>query len=245
MNTNINIGEIVGNSINDILGNPFSFLLSILIFLFLFTLFIAIFSKKTRRNLVKLRILEKGESPGKLLLLLLIILIIIRAVQAFVIQPFLVEGDSMLPNMESGELLLIDKLHFDLDRLERGDVIVFRHNKNDQYNGKFFIKRLIGLPGDRVVVENGITTIYNKENPNGIILDESFIKYKDNIKAIDMLLGPEEYLAFGDNRKESYDSRSWGVIYKKDISGKVVFRLFPLQKISTAPGEVDFNFINK
>lgn len=151
----------------------------------------------------------------------------------------------MLPNLRSGELLLIDKLNFDVNNLKRGDVIVFRHVKNDQYDGKFFIKRLIGLPGDRVLVENGITTIYNKENPNGIILDESFIKYKDAIKNLDITLKQDEYVAFGDNRSESYDSRSWGVIYKKDISGKAVFRIYPFNEISTSPGEVSINFIRK
>jgi signal peptidase I len=145
-------------------------------------------------------------------------------------------------SFKSGELLLIDKLSFDIDLLERGDVIIFRHVKNDQYNGEFFIKRLIGLPHDRVVVESGITTIYNKENPNGEVLDEKFIKYPDFIKNIDITLGEDEYLAFGDNRAESYDSRSWGVIYKKDIAGKAVFRLYPFSKIGSNPGKVDINF---
>jgi len=208
-------------------------------------LFVAIFSKKAKHNLVKWKILEKDESPGKLLLLIVSILLIIKLLQAFVIQPFLVDGGSMLPNLQSGELLLIDKLNFDVDNLKRGDVIVFRHVKNDQYNGKFFIKRLIGLPGDRVVVENGITTIYNSEHPNGMILDESFVKYKDPIKNLDVTLGPDEYITFGDNRAESYDSRSWGVVYKKDISGKAVFRLFPFNEITSNPGKIDVNFIDK
>lgn len=245
MNININLEDLIHNFINDSLGNPYSLLLSVIIFIFLFSLFIAIFSKKTRKNLIKLKILEKNESPGKLLVLLLFILLIIKLIQSFVIQPFLVDGGSMLPNLKSGELLLIDKLNFDIEKLKRGDVIVFRHIKNDRFDGKFFIKRLIGLPGDRVVVENAITTIYNKENPNGIILDESFVKYKDNSKNIDIKLKEEEYLAFGDNRAESYDSRSWGVIYKKDISGKAVFRLYPFKDITNNPGEIEINFINK
>lgn len=245
MNININLEDFITNFINDSLGNPYSLLLSLLIFLFLFSLFVAIFSKKTRKTLVKFKILDKNESPGKLFLLLISILLIIKLIQAFVIQPFLVDGGSMLPNLKSGELLLIDKLNLDIDRLERGDVIVFRHIKNDQYNGKFFIKRLIGLPRDRVVVQNGVTTIYNEENPKGIILDESFVKYKDSSKDIDIELREDEYLAFGDNRAESYDSRSWGVIYKKDISGKAVFRLYPFKDIKTNPGEIEMNFIKR
>ncbi|MEA4910569.1 hypothetical protein SDC9_07946 [bioreactor metagenome] len=240
-----NFNDLINNFINDLLGNPYSLLLSIIIFIFLLLLLIATFSKSTRKALVKLKLLEKDESPGKLLALLVSILIIIKLIQGFVIQPFLVDGGSMLPNLKSGELLLIDKITFDIDNLKRGDVIVFRHSKNDQYNGKFFIKRLIGLPGDKIVIENGVTIIYDTKNPNGVILDESFVRFKDNVKNINIILQDGEYLVLGDNRAESYDSRSWGVVYKKDISGKAVFRLFPFDQISSNPGEVAINFINK
>lgn len=240
-----NFQEILINFINDSVNNPYSLFLTLVIIIFIISLFIAIFSKKTKHNLVQWKILEKDESPAKLLALILAILIIVKLIQAFIIQPFLVDGGSMLPNLKSGELLLIDKLSFDIDKLKRGDVIVFRHVKNDQFNGSFFIKRLIGLPGDRVVVENGITTIYNVEHPNGMILNEDFVKYKDNMKNLNIYLNTDEYLAFGDNRAESYDSRSWGVIYKKDLSGKAVFRLFPFNKIGGDPGAMKINFINK
>lgn len=239
------ITPLIKNFITDSTSNPYGLLLTTLVLIFMLMLFVATFSKSTRRNLTKWKILEKDESPGKLLVLIVSILIIIKLIQAFIIQPFLVDGGSMLPNLESGELLLIDKLNFDVNNLKRGDVVVFRHVKPDQYNGKFFIKRLIGLPGDRVIVENGVTTIYNKDNPQGMILDESFIKYKDPIKDLDITLGHDEYVAFGDNRTESYDSRSWGVIYKKDISGKAVFRIFPFDKITTNPGEITVNFIKR
>lgn len=239
------ITELINNFITDSTSNPYGLLLTTLVLIFMLMLFVATFSKSTRHNLTRWKILEKDESPGKLLFLIVSILVIIKLIQAFIIQPFLVDGGSMLPNLKTGELLLIDKLTFDVNNLKRGDVIVFRHVKNDQYDGKFFIKRLIGLPGDRVVVENGITTIYNKNNPNGMILDESFIKYKDGIKSLDITLNKDEYVAFGDNRRESYDSRSWGVVYKKDISGKAVFRIFPFNEITSDPGEVNINFIEK
>ena len=237
--------ELINNFITDSVSNPYGLLLTTLVAIFMLMLVAAVFSKGVRRNLVKWKILEKEESPGKLLVLIASILIVIKVIQAFVIQPFLVDGGSMLPNLESGELLLIDKLTFDVNNLQRGDVIVFRHVKNDQYNGKFFIKRLIGLPGDRVVVQNGVTTIYNTEHPNGMILDESFIRFKDPVKNLDISLNSDEYVAFGDNRAESYDSRSWGVIKKKDISGKAVFRVFPFNEITTDPGKVEVDFISR
>ncbi len=235
-------GDIFQNFIKDSIGNPYGLLLSIIILFFIISLFAAIFSKSIKRNLITWNILEKDESPGKLLVIIISILIIVKAIQGFVIQPFLVDGGSMLPTLESGELLIIDKLSFDVNRLKSGDVIVFRHVKEDEYNGQFFIKRLIGLPGDRVVVKNGVTTIYDKENPDGKILNEKFIKYQDFEKNLDMTLEKDEYIAFGDNRAESYDSRSWGIIYKKDIAGKAVFRLFPFTKIGSEPGKVEIDF---
>lgn len=234
--------DIFQNFIKDSIGNPYGLLLSIIILLFISSLFAAIFSKSIRRNLINWNILEKEESPTKLLILIIGILIGVKIIQGFIIQPFLVDGGSMLPTMESGELLIIDKLSFDLDKLKTGDVIVFRHVKDDEYDGQFFIKRLIGVPGDRVVVNSGVTTIYNKENPEGEVLNEKFVKYPDYLKDFDITLGADEYVAFGDNRAESYDSRSWGIIYKKDIAGKAVFRLFPFTKIGSEPGAVEIDF---
>lgn len=242
---NVDFSEKIHNFITDSISNPYGLLLSILILIFILMLFISIFSKKTKNSLIKWKILEKNESPGKLLILIIFILLIIKIIQSFIVQPFLVDGASMYPTLKSNELLIVDKLNFDINNLKRGDVIVFRHVKNDPYNGKFFIKRLIGLPGDRVIVENGITTIYNKEHPRGMILDEDFVKYKDNIKNLDITLGTDEYVAFGDNRAESYDSRSWGVIYKKDISGKAIFRLYPFNEIGSDPGQVNIDFTDK
>jgi signal peptidase I len=235
-------GAIFQNFIKDSVGNPYGLLLSIIILFFIISLFAAIFSKSIKRNLIAWNILEKEESPAKLLTLIIVILIIVKIIQGFIIQPFLVDGGSMLPTMQSGELLIIDKLSFDVNQLKTGDVIVFRHVKDDEYNGQFFIKRLIGVPGDRVIVKSGVTTIYNEANPTGEILDESFVKYPDYGKDLDITLGANEYVAFGDNRAESYDSRSWGIIYKKDIAGKAVFRLFPFAKIGSEPGAVAIDF---
>ncbi len=198
----------INNLFQDTTSSIYSLLLTAVVFFFLLILFISIFSKKTKKTLIRYKILEDKESPAKLFLLIISIIVIVKLIQSYIIQPFLVDGGSMLPTLQTGELLIIDKLGFDINNLHRGDVIVFRHVKPDKYNGKFFIKRLIGLPGDTVVVQNGITTIYNKDNPNGMILDESFVKYKDNVNDFRITLGEDEYVAFGDNRAESYDSRS-------------------------------------
>jgi len=226
------INSIIQN-ITDSISNPYSLLILILLSILIILLIMAIFSNTMKRNLVQWKILEPHESPSAFLSLIIIILIIIKIIQAFIIQPFLVDGESMLPVLESGELLIINKISDSVDNLQRGDVIVFRHVKEDQFNGKFFIKRLIALPGEKVIVENGVTKIFNEENLDGKILDENFIKYLDIKSNAYINLGPEEYFVMGDNRNESYDSRTWGVVYKKNISGKAILRLLPLSKITT------------
>ncbi len=231
---------ILNNFINDSTSNPYGLLLSIIMLFFIISLFLAIFSTEVRRNLISWKILEKDESPKTLLFTIIGILIAVKIIQSFIIQPFIVDGKSMYPTLHSGEFLFIDKLSFDINKLERGDVVVFRHVKNDQFSGEFFIKRLIGKPGDRVVVNAGITTIYNNEFKEGKILDEYFVKYPDFYKNIDITLSADEYLTFGDNRAESYDSRTWGVVHKKDLSGKAVFRLYPFDKIGKDPGKINF-----
>jgi len=227
------IKDSILQNITDSLSNPYSLLILILLSLLIISLIIAVFSNTMKRNLVRWKILEPHESPAAFLSLIVIILIIIKIIQAFLIQPFLVDGESMLPFLKSGELLIINKMSDSVDHLQRGDVVVFRHVKADQFSGKFFIKRLIALPGERVIVENGVTRIFNEENLDGKILDENFIKYIDSKTNANIVLGTEEYFVMGDNRNASYDSRKWGVVHKKNISGKAVLRLLPLSKITT------------
>lgn len=172
-------------------------------------------------------------------------LIIIVPVRVFLFQPFFVQGASMEPNFENGDYLIINELGYkqsDLNiagvhifsansfkDLSRYDVAVFRYPVNPQ---QFFIKRVIGLPGERVKVEDGKVTIYNNQNPNGFTLDESkylsanlFTTGNLNIK-----LEQDQYFVLGDNRKASYDSRAWGAVPKSDIIGKVLVRAWPVSK---------------
>ena len=229
-------------SIIDSISNPYSLLALIIISSLVIPLFISIFSHKMRQHLIKLEILEARESPISFLILIFCVFIFLKLVQAYLLQSFLVDGSSMSPNLKTGELLIIDKTTAGIKKLQRGDVVVFRHIYNDQFNGKFFIKRLIGLPGDRIVVQNMMTTIYNSKQPQGEILNEDFIKYPGYIKNVDMLLGDKEYFVMGDNRAESYDSRSWGVLKEKNIAGKAIYRILPIALAGLEPGKVNINF---
>jgi signal peptidase I len=145
----------------------------------------------------------------------------------------------MLPTYHNQEFLLVDKLSYILSTPHRGDVMIFKLYENgvNPYNGKYLIKRVIGLPGERIVVQDGVTTIYNKANPDGFVLDESYIMFKDFRKNTDVMLDDHQYFMMGDNRAQSYDSRDWGPLDSANIKGQVLFRVFPLSTMSYEPGQ--------
>ena len=118
----------------------------------------------------------------------------------------------------------------------RGDVIVFnaKHLQNfDQDPNKQLIKRVIGLPGDRVVVSNGVLTVYNKQHPNGFRPDATLPYGKvigDTEVDVDTVVPKDSVFVCGDNRGDSYDSRYFGPVNTKDIVGKLAMRVLPLNK---------------
>jgi len=163
-----------------------------------------------------------------------IALIIVIPIRIFVAEPFIVSGTSMVPTFENGDYLIVDKISYELGSPQRGDVVVFRYPRNPS---QFFIKRIIGLPGETVDVKSAenIVTITNKEYPNGFNLDQSFIQ---NIGGIDghIVLGDNEYYVMGDNRSGSSDSRYWGPVNKNLLVGKAFLRLLPITNIDVWPG---------
>jgi signal peptidase I len=123
----------------------------------------------------------------------------------------------------------------------------FFYDKNadtDSWRGKtclwnssrYLIKRAIGLPGEKVIVINGVTTIYNNENPNGIMLDEKYVENTDP-RSAEITLGENEYFVMGDNRQNSLDSRYFGVVKRELIVGRPVLRLVPLSMLGIYPGD--------
>ncbi len=158
---------------------------------------------------------------------LLIAIIAVILVRSFIVQPFLVVGSSMEPNFQEGNYLLIDELTYNFRAPKRGEVIVFKYPKNEE---TFFIKRVIGLPGEKVIIENGEIKIIT---PQGevINLKEDYINVKMNLNYFETELKENEYFVMGDNRNFSYDSRSWGAVPKKDIIGLVRLRLWPINKV--------------
>ena len=150
----------------------------------------------------------------------------------YVAEPYYVSGESMDPTFKTGDYLIVDKIPYKIEKLKRNSVVVFRFPKDTSKN---FIKRIIGLPGDTVNIEDDNITIINKENQENFKLDQSYVVHKSSGK-FNITLGSDEYYVLGDNRAESFDSRSWGPVKKKYLLGRPILRLLPLNKIEITPG---------
>ena len=162
----------------------------------------------------------------------LIAVLIVLPIRIFIAQPFIVSGSSMVPTFENGEYLIIDELSYHLRQPERGEVVVFRYPKNTKL---FFIKRIIGLPGETIKINGESITVKNSEQKESIKLDESYIKNQSS-NDLEMSLGPGEYFVMGDNRAYSSDSRAWGVLPEKLIIGRAFLRLWPIAQAGLLPG---------
>ena len=168
----------------------------------------------------------------------LIVLLFVLPVRLFVAQPFIVNGSSMESTFHNGEYLIVDELTYRLDEPKRGDVIVFNFPDDPK---KFFIKRIIGLPGETVVFLNGAIRIINDENPEGFALAEPYVAPKSqSTDTMTVTLNDQDYFVMGDNRNASFDSRAWGPLKDDLIVGRAFLRLFPLQTISIFPGNHTF-----
>lgn len=160
----------------------------------------------------------------------IIAIAIIVPIRWFLFQPFVVTGDSMRPNFRDGNYLIIDEISYRLREPGRGEVIVLRF-PNDP--SQFFIKRIIGLPGERVFIDSGRVTIYSADHSDGLALDEEYLPNNTSTYGnIDFQLGGDEFFVLGDNRLSSSDSRIWGPLARKDIVGRVYLRVLPLGDFS-------------
>jgi len=167
----------------------------------------------------------------------IIALAIVVPVRMFIAQPFVVSGESMFPTFNDGQYLIIDEISYILGTPHRGDVVIFRYPNDTK---RFFIKRIIGMPNEKIIINNGEVIIVNKENKDGFILKEPYLnEFFDT--TINYETKDNEYFVMGDNRNKSSDSRTWGKLPEKLIIGRAYLRLLPFKEISHLPGNYKQN----
>lgn len=184
--------------------------------------------KSSSHNIISTAILFIGVPLATLLLV------------SYVFQAFQVSGESMERTLQNGDRVLIWKVPRSFARLTkhdfipaRGDVIVFNSPTLHQVDGsdKHLIKRVIGLPGERVVIKDGKITVFNQLHPNGFNPDVSINIIAPTQGKIDIIVAAGHVFVCGDNRNNSIDSRSFGAVNSRDIIGNAAFRMLPLNKI--------------
>ncbi len=176
--------------------------------------------------------LKKKSAFRDFLEALLIALAIALPVKYFIASPFIVVGSSMFPTFKDREYLIIDKLVYKLAEPKRLDVVVFRPPVSDE---SYFIKRIVGLPGERVQVDGSSVTVTDASGRTFTLVEPYVSSMRDGVT--DVTLKADEYFVMGDNRNVSSDSRVWGPLPKSRISGRVDLRLFPVSTIYLMPGK--------
>lgn len=152
------------------------------------------------------------------------VVIVVTMVLTFLIKPTLVKGESMEPTLQNNNYLLASTQSYKFGSPKRGDIVIFPHKESDGKK-KLYIKRVIGLPGDSVVVESGSVWI------NGKLKKESYIKEPTEGSPIRIVVPEKEVFVMGDNRNNSFDSRMFGTVPINKIEGKIFLRLYPLNKV--------------
>lgn len=169
--------------------------------------------------------------------LVVLIVVVVIPIRLFVISPFVVDGESMHPTFENLDYLIVDELIYDFHAPARGDVIVFRYPGDPSI---FYIKRIIGLPGETVAINHGVVSITTPAGTT-FALSEPYIVDEDVTYTKTVTLNAGEYFVMGDNRPNSSDSRVWGPLPAKNIIGRVDLRLLPVTKSSFFPGATSYS----
>lgn len=166
----------------------------------------------------------------------LVVMLIAFAIRYFVIQPFVVDGDSMVPSFVNNEYLIAEKISYDFKAPNRGDVVIFRYPKNPSI---IYIKRVIGLPGETVNIKDNKVMVGKSSDGPFEQINEDYLSsgtktsiYSNEINKEDfkLTLKADEFFVLGDNREHSSDSREWGVLPKANIIGKVWLTVTPVER---------------
>lgn len=168
-----------------------------------------------------LEIKEFLKDTAKIVIFVIIVLILIQ----YVISITKVVGSSMNPTLKDEEILILNKLKYRFQEIQRGDIVSLKHADT-----KYLIKRIIGLPGDTVKIENNAVYLNGKKYEEPYLVED--LEYDDfDLKDLEYSVIPENmYFVLGDNRENSLDSREIGLVKKEDIIGKISLRFWPLNK---------------
>lgn len=165
---------------------------------------------------------------------ILIALAVVIPIRLYIAQPFIVSGASMDPTFASGQYLIVDEISYRVTDPVRGDVVIFKY-PNDLK--KYFIKRVIGLPGETLIInEEGKVFIKGVGQESLTVLNEPYVKFTKS-DAVEITLADDEYFMMGDNRAGSYDSRVWGAVKRDLFIGRALVRLFPVTTVDLLPGQ--------
>lgn len=163
-------------------------------------------------------------------------IIIVVPIRMFVFQPFIVSGESMFPTFHNADYLIVDELSYHFKKPARGDVIIFHYPLDPK---RYFIKRIVGLPGETIMLKDHGVYIKNDANPDGIKLDEPYLsQITIPGEKTEIPVTADHYFVMGDNRGFSSDSRTWGLVPRGNIVGNAGLRLLPLKDMSFKPGSL-------
>ena len=160
----------------------------------------------------------------------LLALAIVLPIRLFIVCPFYVQGASMEPNFYDKEYLLIDEISYRFQAPQRGEVVVFRYPQDPR---EYFIKRIIGLPGETLKMDQGDVYLLDKSTNEWTKITETYLPSTDQTFALDsneLTLGPDEFFVLGDNRAHSRDSRFFGPLNRRYIVGRVMLRGLPISR---------------
>ena len=165
---------------------------------------------------------------------ILIALAVVIPIRVYIAQPFIVSGASMDPTFANGQYLIVDEVSYRFTEPARGDVVIFKYPKDPK---KYFIKRIIGLPGETLIInEEGKVFVKGAGEESLTTLSEPYVEFTKS-DAVGITLKEDEYFMMGDNRAGSYDSRMWGAVNRDLLVGKALVRLFPVTTIDLLPGQ--------
>ncbi len=154
-----------------------------------------------------------------------IALIIVIPIRMFIFQPFIVRGESMHPNFENNDYIIVDQISYRFKEPVRGEIVIFYLKDNPNQR---FIKRIIGLPGEEIEIKNNQVIISN----NGVLKESYIPSSYETISDKIISLGENEYFVLGDNRPASYDSRRFGLITKENIIGRALINISFFKSVS-------------